>query len=485
MTLQEETGAKTQIIKIKQMKTLLNFALVALLFIGVSSCKDKDDPSLGDPPSQADAAFTFKASSANDNIIEFTASNPDLTAKWDLGNGQTAEGTMVEGTYPLAGTYTVTLTVFNSGGSASSSQDVVIANDDPGLLNDPLITMLTGGVSGPGQRNWVIDSTRFEHLGVGPHPTNADFDGYYPKWWQATALAKTTSGLYNDMYVFKLAGFGFDHKTGGRVFVKTGHQSEFPGAFANADDYSAPFSDQLDETWNLVKGDEDTTIVISGNAFIGLYTGVREYTLMELTDSVMRIRYIDTKDPNTMWYVRLVPDYVPVDGGSSTTDPTTTASDPTAAASDVISLFSNVYTDVAVNSWKTDWSASDFEEIQIGSNDVKKYTNLGFVGIETVAENSIDASGMTHIEFDVYTPNATEIKFKLVDFGADNAYQGGDDSEFELTLSTPNQNEWVHYKVPLSDFTGLAARANLSQYIFVGTPYQQTTMYLDNVYFSK
>ncbi len=467
------------------MKTILNLTLVALLFIGVSSCKDEDEPSLGDPPTEADAAFTYKASATSNNIIEFTASNPDLTAKWELGNGQTAEGTMVEGTYPFAGTYTVKLTVFNSGGSASSSQDIVLDNDDLNLLDDPLFTMLTGGVSGPGQRIWVVDSTRFEHLGVGPHPTDADFDGYYPKWWQATPLTKTTSGLYSDQYVFKLSQFAFDHITGGRVFVKTGHESEFPGAFANADDFSAPMPDQLGEAWSLNMGDEDTTISISGDAFIGLYTGVREYTLMELTDSVMLLRYIDTKDETTLWYIRLVPDYVPVDGGSTDTDPTTTAPDPTAASTDVISLFSNVYTDVTVNSWRTDWSASDFDDIQINSNDVKKYTNLGFVGIETVGDNSIDASGMTHIEFDVYTPNMTEVKLKLVDFGADNAFGGGDDTEFELTLATPTQDSWVHYKVPLADFTGLASTEHISQYIFVGTPYQQSTMYLDNVYFSK
>lgn len=456
--------------------------MIAISMLFMLSCKD-DEPTIGAPPTEEDAAFTYQASSQSDNVIEFTASNPDLTAKWDFGNGTTAEGTNVTSEFPFSGTYTVKLTVFNSGGSASSTQDIVIENDDLGLLDNPLYDMLTGGVNGPGQRRWVIDSTRAEHLGVGPHPTNGDFDGFYPKWWAATRLVKTTSGLYSDEYIFKLNRFGFDHITGGRVFVKTNHESEFPGAFANADDYSAPFSDQLGETWTITEGD-DTTLTISGDAFLGLYTGTREYVIQELTDSLMVLRYIDTKDENVLWYIRLVPDYVPV-YIPAFVDPTTTAPDPTDPAGEVISMFCNVYTDVAVNTWKTDWSASSFADIQVGSNDVKRYTDLGFVGIETVGPNSIDASGMNYIHFDVYTPNVTTLKLKLVDFGADNAYDGGDDSEHELTLTAPNLNGWVHYKIALSDFTGLASRAHLSQYIIVAEPYQKSTLYLDNVYFSQ
>lgn len=454
----------------------------------MNSCKDDEEPTLPDPPSAADAAFTYEATAQSDNIIEFTAANSSLTAKWDFGNGQTGEGTTVTAEYPNKGTYTVTLTVFNAGGSTSSSQDVEIKEDDLTLLDNPLYNMITGGVAGPGQKRWVIDSTRSAHIGVGPSETDADFAnvGYSPGWWSVARLGKSTSGLYNDEYIFKLSGFGFDHVTGGEVFVKTGHEGEFPGAYANQDDFTAPFTDQLGETWTLTVGDEDTTLKISGDAFMGLYTGVHEYTVQTLTDSQMVLRYYDSKADNVIWYIRLVPDYYPVDQGSGNLDePTTAAADPTASASDVISMFCGVYTDVTVDTWKTDWSVSGYSEVQVAGNDVKKYDNLGYVGIETVGANSIDASGMTHINFDVWTPNATEIKFKIVDFGADNAYDGGDDTEHEIVLATPNQKEWVHYSIPLSDFTNLTNRGHLSQYIFVGTPYEETVLYVDNVYFSK
>ncbi len=165
--------------------------------------------------------------------------------------------------------------------------------------------------------------------------------------------------------------------------------------------------------------------------------------------------------------------------------PTTGAADPTADQGDVISLFSGVYTDVTVDTWKTDWSVSDFADTTIDGNEMKRYTNLGYAGIETVGANLVDASGMTHLNLDFWSPNSTQFKIKLVDFGADGAYQGGDDSEHELTFNAPGQNEWVNFKIPLTDFAGLTGTAHIAQYLIVSEPYQTSTVFIDNVYFSK
>ena len=73
--------------------------------------------------------------------------------------------------YEPAGSYTITLTVFNKGGSSSSTQDIVIDQTDFGLVNNPLWNSLTGGVNGPGYKIWYIDSTVTGHMGVGPNPS--------------------------------------------------------------------------------------------------------------------------------------------------------------------------------------------------------------------------------------------------------------------------------------------------------------------------
>ena len=162
----------------------------------------------------------------------------------------------------------------------------------------------------------------------------------------------------------------------------------------------------------------------------------------------------------------------------------TAAPDPTEDAANVISLFSNVYTDVPVDTWLTVWSSANLEDLQISGNDTKKYTNIDFLGIETVGPNVIDATSMTNFHIDVWTPNMTIFRVKLVDFGADGIFGGGDDSEHEIEFVSPAQNEWVSYDIPLADFTGLASREHLAQYILSGQPIGGGTAYVDNVYFS-
>ncbi|WP_146841186.1 T9SS type A sorting domain-containing protein, partial [Flavobacterium glaciei] len=81
-----------------------------------------------------------------------------------------------------------------------------------------------------------------------------------------------------------------------------------------------------------------------------------------------------------------------------------------------------------------------------------------------------------------WTPDLTAFKIKLVDFGPNGVYQGGDDMEFEITR-TPTLSGWNSFDIPLSEFTGLTTRGNIAQLVFSGAP--AGTVYIDNVYFSK
>ena len=156
-------------------------------------------------------------------------------------------------------------------------------------------------------------------------------------------------------------------------------------------------------------------------------------------------------------------------------------------ADDVISLFSDAYDDVAVDTWSAGWDVADVEDVEVEGDATKKYTNLVFAGIEFTSE-TIDATGMTHFSFDMWTPDPTldaAFKVKLVDFGPDGAWSGGDDSEHEITITRASDpalvsGEWISYEIPFEDFTGLAAREHLAQLIIAGDP---NTVYLDNIYF--
>jgi hypothetical protein len=147
---------------------------------------------------------------------------------------------------------------------------------------------------------------------------------------------------------------------------------------------------------------------------------------------------------------------------------------------DVISLFSNAYNNVTVDTWSAYWDQANVTDIQIAGNATKKYTNLVYSGIEFTS-SPIDATLMTTFHLDAWTPDATTFKIKLVDFGANGSYGGGDDSEQELTY-TPTLGGWNTYDIPMSDFSGLASRAHLAQMILVAS---NSTVYVDNVYFYK
>ncbi len=168
------------------------------------------------------------------------------------------------------------------------------------------------------------------------------------------------------------------------------------------------------------------------------------------------------------------------------TPPTVAAPTPTRAAADVISLFSNTYTNVPVDTWSASFDQADVADVQIGGNTTKRYTNLTFAAVEFISAK-VNATAMTHLHVDVYTYDPAFFRIKLVDFGPNNVFGGGDDTEHELAItpaSTPPlvANAWNSIDIPLSAFAGLTRRANLAQIILLAS---SPTIYLDNVYFYK
>ena len=212
------------------------------------------------------------------------------------------------------------------------------------------------------------------------------------------------------------------------------------------------------------------------DAFSGL--GTRSHLAQMVISGASPTVYLD----NILFFRTETPD--PPDP----TGPPEPAPAPTDAAADVISLFSDTYDDVTVDTWSAEWDAADVEDVAIAGNAVKKYTNLVFAGIEFTSQ-TLDASGMSHFRLDIWTPDETaaaSFKVKLVDFGANGVHDGGgDDSEHEVTIGGADglaTGTWVRLDLPLSDFTGLAAREHLAQLLFSG---DLNTIYVDNAYFRR
>jgi hypothetical protein len=155
---------------------------------------------------------------------------------------------------------------------------------------------------------------------------------------------------------------------------------------------------------------------------------------------------------------------------------------PTYPPSNVISLFSNPYQNVTVDTWMAPWSMAQVSDLQLSGNDTKRYDALNYVGVEFLANNQLDVTSMTHFRVDFWSPNLSTFKVKLVDFGPNGQYAGGDDSESELSYALPTE-AWHTLEIPLSSFTSLAGLDHLSQLVFSGTPSGAGTVYIDNVLF--
>jgi hypothetical protein len=155
---------------------------------------------------------------------------------------------------------------------------------------------------------------------------------------------------------------------------------------------------------------------------------------------------------------------------------------PTYPPANVISLFSNPYQNITVDTWMAPWSMAQVSDLQLSGNDTKRYDAMNFAGIELLGNNQLNLSNMTHFRVDYWTSNMNAFKVKLVDFGANGQYAGGDDSESELSYVLPT-GAWHTLEIPLSSFTGLANVNHFSQLVFSGTPSGAGTVYIDNVLF--
>lgn len=164
--------------------------------------------------------------------------------------------------------------------------------------------------------------------------------------------------------------------------------------------------------------------------------------------------------------------------------PTSAPPKPTLPQSEVISLLSKAYTNVTVDTWNATWGVlGGFSEVIIAGDDMKKYSALGYQGIE-FTNHQIDATQMKYFHIDIWTPDMTSFHVKLVDFGADGAYAGGDDTGVEIPVPVTALKQWQSIDIPLSSFTGMNFK-HQAQIVIVSEPYPTGTVFIDNVYYHK
>jgi len=168
---------------------------------------------------------------------------------------------------------------------------------------------------------------------------------------------------------------------------------------------------------------------------------------------------------------------------------------PTLPPSRVISVFSDKYNNVPVsngyNGYWQPWQTTLSDNFSVNGDNILNYTVFNFVGIEC-SNPTINATDMTNFHMDVFIPgpvsDSRELRIILVDFGANGAYSGGDDTRHSTMFSkyTPTSlktGEWISINIPLSSLTGLGSKSHLAQIILEGG--DGSNIYVDNIYFNN
>ncbi len=368
------------------------------------------------------------------------------------------EGEVATHNYSNPGIYQIKVVAL-SGGSATLEETFTV--NITNLIPAPTPTFAAGNVISlfsNAYTNVPVDTWKTDWSQSGFEQTDINGDDVLKYFDLGFVGAETVSNQINatSMTHFYLNVFSSDFTEFKVKLVDFGADGNFGGG--DDAEHELTFSDLAIDTWNT------------------LNIPLSDFTNLTTRSHISQIIFVGAPFGSTTVYIDNVLFYTEEEM------PENAAPAPVLPQNNVISLFSDTYTNVFVDTWKTDWSAAQFSQISINGNDVLKYSSLDFVGIETVT-NMIDATEMTHFHVDVWSSNFTAFKVKLVDFGANGVWGGGDDVEHEIVFSAPAQGEWISLDIPLSDFTGLTTRAHIAQLIFAGLPTGESTVYIDNVYF--
>ena len=325
-----------------------------------------------------------------------------------------------------------------------------------------------------GQSQTLVGTWKVTSIGVGASQGQTNY-------FSLSSTSGARACFFDDEYVFDADG-DFHNVQQGETYLEVWQGPEGCGVPV------APHNGSNAATYSSTA----TTLTLTGvGAYLGLAKVITDseisspsaapasvtYLLTSLTTTTLTV---DVPLSNGAWW-RFVLSNEVVNPPPPVAVPTVAANTPTQAAGDVISVYSDAYTSVNVLTFRTDWSNGVLENVTIAGNPTLKYNGLNFVGIDINPANQIDATSMETFHIDMWTPDCTTFKVKIVDFGPNGVYGGGDDKEHEVTR-TPIQNGWNYFDLPLSEFTGLTTRANINQLVLVSSG---GTAYVDNMYFWK
>jgi hypothetical protein len=162
--------------------------------------------------------------------------------------------------------------------------------------------------------------------------------------------------------------------------------------------------------------------------------------------------------------------------------PTDAPTEPTEDSSAVLSLFSDAYTDVEAT-WNPSWGQSTaVENVEIAGNNVRKYSSFNYSGIEP--SSVVEVNTYNSIKLDYWTADATALKVKFVDYGADKTWSSANvEKELTHTISEEARSSWQTLQFNISNFG--VPKGNIGQIVLSHGGEGTALVYFDNIYFSS
>jgi len=157
---------------------------------------------------------------------------------------------------------------------------------------------------------------------------------------------------------------------------------------------------------------------------------------------------------------------------------------PSRAEDDVISIFSAAYNDVPGTDYFPDWGqggqGSSWALFNLDGDDMLQYINISYQGIALAEGVTVDVSEMEFLHLDVWTAeDVTDLETSLIN--------NASGTVTEAPVTTPlNPVSWTSIDIPISDYIdqGLTV-TEIFQLKFVGIPWAEGTVFIDNIYFYK
>ena len=158
---------------------------------------------------------------------------------------------------------------------------------------------------------------------------------------------------------------------------------------------------------------------------------------------------------------------------------------PTRNSNNVISLFSDVYSNVPIDFFNGYWEpyqTTESADFEINGDNILSYTNFNFVGNQ-FQNPTVDATEMSNLHFNMFIPgdipSNLDFLISIVNFGADD---GSENERQQAFFNTSDfvANTWSTLEIPLS----LADRGEIGLIIYENINGSTlSNFYLDNIYF--